>query len=288
MESELPQAVTFAIFMENPMAYTKLYISWVNFGIVLYAAAFFFALYVAARILIPILVKLHPRLKSGYDNMSDFEKRHQCQVLISEVHAIWATIASISYIYKFSMDLANYEDEICALNNDTLPRLLLQVGLGYFIADLTAYFFTGINAGAYLSIFHHVVIIFAYGYCLITHIATFPEVAFLTCEISTIFLHARYFMKEYNILVDTIVYPLTQMLFALTFFLVRILYSTYVMYGIIDCVYFSYRPHLPPYQVNTLVLCAGLFWVLQYVWFMKIVQIFKAKIFGKNKKKKVE
>lgn len=224
----------------------------------------------------------------------NYEDTHFSQVFVSFLHSCISSSLAILYILHFPFSVESYENLIVTdydLPIDFFRRFCIQLTLGYMISDIFQYIFNLIglenryeqfnSSEVKLSIIHHVLIIFTYCITLHNHVATFPDIVLISAEISTPFLHLRYFMRENERLKNTILYPLTQLTFAILFFIFRILFGSFVLFCSIHGV--LTKPSNVSILLKTyLSISLFLFMGLQFVWFWRIIRIVFVKLFPKK------
>mmetsp|Transcript_3107 Transcript_3107/g.11898 ORF Transcript_3107/g.11898 Transcript_3107/m.11898 type:complete len:324 (+) Transcript_3107:229-1200(+) len=250
----------------------------------------------------------------GTSTTSSYESTHKSQVFISLLHSIISSVLSIWYLLHTAcppslhtyapLIVTNYEYPV-----DYVRRFVLQMTLGYMVYDLMAYLYNFFGmlqtkeeesstfsmpriihtrdfkvAETAISMVHHVIIIAAYSTSLYNHVASFPEIALMSAELSTPFLHTRYFMRQSPYWSNSIFYSLIQLVFVVIFFVTRILYGSFIVFATYFALY-TIPSDVSFFMKSFLTSCCTLFVLVQYVWFYKILWIFWVKVVqgGTNK-----
>jgi len=146
--------------------------------------------------------------------------------------------------------------------------------LGYFIADTFIYLLYLKNYGA-LDVGHHFIAIFGYIVGRYYGISTFAMVIFQSNEVSSPLYHIRYFLTQWD-LKNTALFKYNQMVFAVLFFVSRVILNSFVLYATLTGLSYMEVP-APAFVKYNQLFNAVAFCLLQYVWFVKILIIGLAK-----------
>lgn len=233
-----------------------------------------------------------------------YEQKHHSQVVVCLLHAAIATVGAFwSFLpyhtntpvglqsmttfrmYEFltveSCDWVPAMQTLQGLDLIARRQFFIELTLGYFVADTIVYFVHyGLFGVPFLDIAHHIVSIYGFAQGLQTGISTFALTVLLSNEISTVLLHCRFFLQQWD-QKTSLVYGLLQLVFAITFFLSRIVWNTFLMLATLRGVFFETTPYANTYVKYSQCTLLVLFVLIQYAWFAKIVQIAMAKSKGK-------
>ncbi|KAG2387124.1 hypothetical protein C9374_002159 [Naegleria lovaniensis] len=265
-------------------------------------ACFTVAYFVFRILIIPLLLKFGgPSYLEYFEkNITLYEQAHHSQVVLSFIHAVIATVGSyFCTIHLFGLDMLHFGLE-SALNQPydleifKTRHTYIALTLGYFVADLTFYFFNHIHPFSpnrkslrevYLSmkkqalgldLLHHYISCIAYIFFFSLNAGSFLIISFEINEVSTPFLHVRYFARQWK-QTNKWWYHLNQGLFVLTFFLSRIVYN-----GILMCFVLWSRFTLGHFtSFGQLIL----YYLVQLLWWFAIMKIILNKIRGAEKHK---
>mmetsp|Transcript_7851 Transcript_7851/g.14950 ORF Transcript_7851/g.14950 Transcript_7851/m.14950 type:complete len:312 (+) Transcript_7851:236-1171(+) len=159
----------------------------------------------------------------------------------------------------------------------SLHRILPAITLGYGVLDL----FEGLHIGPDFA---------AHGVATFSIMLFFVEsdqpqivVPFLIMEVSSVVLNLvrAEFLSDTGMMV-------VQMLFALFFFIFRILISPFIWFRIVEAMYTHsgtdlYKSCINPYVFPTSIMVGLFFHMLNTYWFYKIVRKIRRKLSGKEK-----
>jgi hypothetical protein len=163
-----------------------------------------------------------------------------------------------------------------AFGDGRLRKPFLAATVGYLLYDLLMVL-RNPELGDRLIILHHAVIITAMTLGVSSGIGTFYMAAFLTNELSTLFLNANYFLASSPKHKDTALYKVNAVAGALCFFGTRIIANFYLAYHMIARTVLPLRHLAGVYSRLKVAACAllgGLAFVhcfLNVVWFRQLV-----------------
>jgi len=214
---------------------------------------------------------------------TELRKRHNVirNYFVSTIHATNGVVGILIWLQFFTFDLwdpkRTLEGGVVGTGDEYMPYLVC-ISVGYFIYDLMCMLIykETFSVG---SLLHHVFIGAAFILGLITNVGRPYHFIFLIEEFSTPFLNAKTLYK-YNEKVSTIY----AMLFALTFFLVRIVVGTYTSATVYYTVYSYVTTSSNTLNSMLAIIQISLFStsrVLNYYWMALIVK----KVMGASKKK---
>ncbi|KAL9650747.1 hypothetical protein ABK040_001800 [Willaertia magna] len=243
-----------------------------------------------------------------YKEIPKYEQTHHSQVFLSLVHAIIASYGSYQCtIGRYGLDL--FQFATLAVLDEPYDKLemdekffYLAITLGYFVADTLFYFcnhFHPLTPGhktdyeafkkkifkhlKSLDFLHHSLSIIAYISLFMSNVGTFILIAFEFNEISTPFLHVRYYGKQWG-KTNTLWYKLNQALFVGLFFLSRIVYNFFLI-----CVCFwaicnlqTYASHQLHTQILVFIPCF-MYYGVQLMWWYAIMNLIIRLVFKKQK-----
>ncbi|KAF0984401.1 hypothetical protein FDP41_000300 [Naegleria fowleri] len=274
-------------------------------------ACFTFAYFVLRIVIIPLLLKFGGPFYCEYfeKSITLYEQAHHSQVVLSFIHAVIATVGSYwCTIHLFGLDMLHFGLEN-AMNQPfdleifKTRHTFIALTLGYFVADLTFYFFNHIHPFSpnrkslrevYLSmkkqalgldLLHHYISCIAYIFFFSLNAGSFLIISFEINEVSTPFLHIRYFARQWK-QTNKWWYQLNQGLFVVTFFLSRIMYN-----GILMCFVLWARFTLAQFTSFGQITLASslifpfLYYLVQLLWWFAIMKIILNKIRGGDKHK---
>ncbi|EFC48553.1 predicted protein [Naegleria gruberi] len=276
--------------------------------------AFTISYLVLRMIIVPSLLKLLGKSYVEYfqKSVTPYEKAHHSQVALSFAHAIIATVGSYyCTIHIYGMDLLNFAlqnayNQPFDLEIFKTRHWFLAITLGYFIADLTFYFFNHfhpfspndqnslshvlgvmIKQAFSLDLLHHYISCLAYVYFFSINVGSFLIISFEINEISTPFLHVRYYARQWE-QTSKWWYHLNQACFVVTFFVSRILYNGVLMYFVFWS-QFHRSVLFPVLQVDSTALISSfvfpiLYYGVQCLWWIAISKIIIGKITGAKQK----
>uniref|UniRef100_A0A1I8ECV2 TLC domain-containing protein n=1 Tax=Wuchereria bancrofti TaxID=6293 RepID=A0A1I8ECV2_WUCBA len=139
----------------------------------------------------------------------------------SVVSGFWALYAIIVYP-KLMEDMVNY--------TNTMAHYLLIISTGYLIHDLTDLLMNEQSLRIIELLFHHVVVLIAFG----TNYATNQFLGVVVCgllmELNSIFLHSRSMLNLYRVDKSSTPFRIIALLNIVTFIIFRMAVSTYLLY----------------------------------------------------------
>uniref|UniRef100_A0A0R3RL29 TLC domain-containing protein n=1 Tax=Elaeophora elaphi TaxID=1147741 RepID=A0A0R3RL29_9BILA len=139
----------------------------------------------------------------------------------SVVSGFWALYAIIVYP-KLIEDMVNY--------TNTMAHYLLIVSTGYLIHDLTDLVINEQSLRIIELLFHHIVVLIAFG----TNYATNKFLGVVICgllmELNSIFLHSRSMLNLYRVDKSSTPFRIIALLNIVTFIVFRMAVSTYLLY----------------------------------------------------------
>ncbi|EFO22453.1 hypothetical protein LOAG_06036 [Loa loa] len=139
----------------------------------------------------------------------------------SVVSGFWALYAIIVYP-KLIEDMVNY--------TNTMAHYLLIVSTGYLIHDLIDLLINEQSLRIIELLFHHVIVLIAFG----TNYATNKFLGVVVCgllmELNSIFLHSRSMLNLYRVDKSSTPFRIIALLNIVTFIIFRMAVSTYLLY----------------------------------------------------------
>jgi hypothetical protein len=238
------------------------------------------------RIFLPFLYKTfaEPGSKPYEQRFDPFERKVHAQKLVSFFHSLISTYGSLMCVIPYEFSIQSYAN-LMVFDEPKIPQAIamrafyMEITLGYFFADLLMYM-ADFSKYPKIDILHHVISSIAYSVCLMSDMAgSFAMICLQTNEISTPFYHIRFFMGLDPTLKKTKWYLLCEAVFSILFLIFRIFYNAIVL---LAC--FKSLPllHNMPYNIwllaRILLVIGCLYYLVQTVWFFKILQIIYWKI----------
>lgn len=241
-----------------------------RFAVALVSAALFVGAYVALRYGGLARVVFGPR----FDGLSTVDKICCTEKLLSIIHAVIATQGAVRSLLRTFAEVPLYtqafHEEIVGRGVVPHRDFYVQLSIGYFLSDLFIYCLPP-RHHTIPEFLHHGTALMSYGVGVYYEWASFVQLSFLKNEISTPFFQLTWFLKVYDMRLG-VLDCLSRALFALLFFLSRLLWNWYVCYLMILALQHVAIP-VPlwayPFQLTTLALHVG----LQVFWFVAIVRI---------------
>lgn len=227
-----------------------------------------FALYLVLLRAIPTILRAISKDTINYfhNKIKPHEQQHHAQVVVSFLHAIVATVGAYQCIQSYDFTNLRQLGSLIVIEEPYYPELValrhfyLEITLGYFFADLLIYCLD-ISAYPALDIGHHIVSIVAYVIGIYISAGSFIMIIFQTNEISTPFLHLRYFFLQWD-MKEKLMYKLSEVTFVLLFIAARIVFNFYIMIGLwygVLTITAKYHPSI----VGFLFLCGNLYFAVQ-------------------------
>jgi hypothetical protein len=239
-----------------------------------------FSLYLLLRRYIPDILRLtspHPKETLEYweKNITQYEKGHHAQVVVCFLHALVATCGAFVSLRPYSFSDISEIGTLIVIEEPYYPyyvelrHFFLEITLGYFFADLLIYSLDDISKFPLLDIAHHIVAIIAYILGIYNNGGSFVMIVFQTNEISTPFLHLRYYFMQWD-MKDRMLYKISEAMFVLFFILSRIIFNFYIMIAVWHGALSVVAKHHIILE-SFLVVCANLYYIVQCIWFYKII-----------------
>ena len=282
------------------------------FGTTMFSCLTFIAAYVILRtIVIPIVLRLSGQGYCEYfaKSLSPYEQSHHAQVFLSFVHALIATFGSYyCTIHLYGLDLLNFTTQN-AFNQPydkghfETRQYYIAITLGYFIADLLFYFFNHFHPlspdikverkemvsimkkqAMSLELAHHYISCIAYIFFFILNMGSYLIISFEINEISTPFLHIRYYARTWK-QTNKWWYQVNQALFAVTFFLSRIVYNgILIAYSLWSYYHVTAYVQAHPVIIGIAYVFPFLYYSVQLMWWIAITKIIVNKFKGGKSK----
>jgi len=229
---------------------------------------------VSATVVPKIYAGLSPDLKAEWDNY-----------VMAWVHS--AVSAVLAYVCV--ADTLPGIPEDAWWSSTPMQRFAVQFTLAYVAVDSVFLFLKWDAIGSASMVFHHLIFPLSYGvglYALEPAFGMFCMLVLQLCEVSTPFLHFRWFLSASGYR-HTKLYTINALTFSAIFLIVRGGLMTLMLYRL-----FSPLPN-PVYWEGCVgctiaINCAWAFQILQYVWCVRVVRGFLAVVFGKGRKDKVD
>jgi hypothetical protein len=221
-------------------------------------------------------------LCATYKRLSKREQITWTVNFIGAIHAVVATLGSLVSLcfVKFvvpSADVASFGSETgLFLGTSPFSQAMCCLTMGYFLYDLSVFTYLWKLIGGKAEVFfivHHIMAISGLTFVLIFQKGEYLAACFIFYEVSTPFLHAIYFLKQFN-WEHRKVYMWTGVLFYFTFFFGRVVMSCFINYQVFATSIRSFIFSLAeshPYPSSIYSICFGipvLFLLLNSYWFI--------------------
>lgn len=234
-------------------------------------------------------------LSRVFKGLSPLEQSRLCERTASFVHSITATQGSFRSLYHLlskPITISSFSGPICAASDGVsegfvLAEFYMNYSIGYFFYDAVLYltFSPGHDA---IDFMHHIISSAQYMLNLAFGWGYFVPIFLLTNEISSPFLHFSWFMGKCSDMgmekCGKLFIPI-QVIFALLFFVFRILFSSFIYVLTIRNLFVNELClNSPAYLTYTSVLGFTLFLVVQFLWFKTIFWKFYYVVTGSPEK----
>eukprot|EP00727_Mastigamoeba_balamuthi_P004496 m51a1_g14044 hypothetical protein (273) ;mRNA; r:1181968-1182950 len=249
------------------------------------------AVHIAAFLFTHLVVS--PRvLGRAYRSLPDADRKRCSERIVASAHAVFATLGALSCVREVLPPLSGVWDvsswlfavgDVC--HDGDSGRFYMAVSFGYWTSDLILYA-TYARHHTLVDYLHHACSMGQMAIFLVTGWGCFIPVIFLTNEASTPFLHISWlagrlgWSPKFKLI--------NQLCFAVIFFFSRI-----VMDGALTVLsyyaWFSprWRPTaIPVWMGHLSMFNMGLFMIVQFIWFHKIIHIVRAKASAASSKPK--
>lgn len=206
--------------------------------------------------------------------LTDFT-RASASRFVAMIHAALMSTLTLQFLIGLNVsmrDFLNGDPSLalwsCGPNDDVACNSLIQYMYWYLIYDTLISIERGISTEIGL---HHSVLIAAFAYQQYYEIAPFFVVIMFVCEISTVFYHLRWFVKDYYPSLDV---PLGG-IFATLFFMTRVIFMPIMLIDLAACTVKQWSV-VSEQDANVhviVLLCAGVAQVaINLYWFREIVR----------------
>jgi len=213
------------------------------------------------------------RYSPTYNGLSEKQKNDWTSKCTSVFHAILVTILCIPYTLTDIIYRKSNKDLAFGITKRRVDVLLWT--LAYLIYD--SYMMIRVNRQQLSKemILHHVVCISAFLLGLYLNVGTVFMASFIINEISTPFLHLRWFFSRMNMR-DTLIATINNLTFALTYLVFRGIWNTYVFYVLCKG-FWEYRNELHGNAVPFgIIICLPFLalshLLLNYYWLSLIIE----------------
>ncbi|XP_076836513.1 TLC domain-containing protein 1 [Brachyhypopomus gauderio] len=114
-----------------------------------------------------------------------------------------------------------------------LSYLLVVISTGYFIQDAGDIIFSGYTRESWEFLLHHVLVISAFLYTVLTKRYTAGAVIALFVEVNSVFLHLRLILKLAGVAKDSLIYSINKLLNFTTYVIFRLGAQFYITWYIV-------------------------------------------------------
>jgi len=225
-----------------------------------------------------------------YGLLSEEEKAEWVSRIVSNVHAIFASLGAFRWILNDWQTIQTDFD--FAFGGSEIRHFYMMCTAGYLFYDLMLCLKYLRSFGEITTLIHHIVILIAYSLGLHYHFGTFYMGFFLINEVSTPFLNIRWFLFKMG-LTDTKYYEWNGYQLAISFFIFRVVLNLIAVEHMTRGFYRFYavlisREGLPTAVLFFLPVLAWVHVSINLYWFWLIISKVWRKLRGEKELEKVK
>ncbi|KAM7497679.1 hypothetical protein LguiA_022093 [Lonicera macranthoides] len=205
----------------------------------------------------------------SYSSLSVAQRIEWNNRVISTVHAIFMTIASMYFAFWSDLFSDNQHDRLLIFRCSPMSTFVLGVSVGYFLSDLGMIFWFYPSLGGTEYVVHHLLSMVSVTYAMLTGEGQLYTFMVLISETTTPGINLRWYLDAAG-MKRSRAYLINGVLIFLTWLVARILLFMYLFYHIYT--HYDQVKQMQTFGFLLVVIVPSVLSLMNLMWFGKIIK----------------